>query len=448
MEFANAIHDWIEQVIPVWSLISYPVSPLFIFFSLSIFPFRFPKRYRPITLLIAGIACGAAIYFTDQLSIALFGTLENFGYLKISLMSVVMIILFSCFLFRGNHLLIALTALLLYNLFSALRFVFLGLSMRFLKGFPFESRLGLSLLPTILLCVGIYLLITRVQKNALSGLEKRESILWFFVAALSMVLMCLQSSFELEWWQLILNSLALILTTSALYALIFLYSRQKFISEEQKKLLLNRERYEGYLDQLKELDAHISTVRHEVKNHVFYLDQLVKNRQYEELQQYINRLKDDEMGSAPVISTGNTLIDSLVNQKCGYAHSLGIATDVTVTLPEAIHIPDIALCSILGNLLTNAIEGCEGIEHARISLAMAPFKDYLLLTVKNTVSHNVIKDNPHLQTTKEDPGRHGIGLKVVEQLAAEYAGTLRLEMADPRTISASVMLKNTAIHAR
>lgn len=440
MELQTAVFAFLQVFGPVWDVVTLPIYPLLIFFSLQIFSFRGPRQHQVSILILAGILCGALIYCIDR-PLSLLGV-TPMVYLRFSLIATAVVIPGAVLLYRGDQVLIALTALLLYNLFSALRFIFVGIFGCFFPDLGALDIIRLSLLPSALISVVLCALIKRVQRRAISGLSRRESIMWFVVALLTMLIMCVQSGYTLEWWQSTLSAIDLLLTTGAIYALIFLYSNQKFIAAEQRKILSNMDKYGGYLEQLKELDTHISMVRHEVKNHVFYIDQLLKSGDYGLLQEYVDKLKADSSAPTAVVATGNRVVDSIVNQKCAYAQSLGIGVEVTAALGEELRIDDLSLCSVLGNLLNNAIEGSSGVERAGISLDIRTFKGYVVVTAKNSVSSNVIKENPHLLTTKKDAENHGFGLKVVEQVADRYEGSLRLEMADKRTFSASVMLKN------
>ena len=442
MDVEQLISDFVTAVRPAWDAVCMPAAPVFVFFCLRIFGFRFERRYQNLILLLAGILCGLAIYGLDQ-TLYLVGVASGRGaYLRITLITAAFTIAWALILYRGDRALIALTALLLYNVFSAARFVFLGLITALLPGLTLIEGVAVAILPAALVCAGVYLLIARVQKKAVSGFTRLESICWFAVALVTMVIMCVQSGTVRSGWPLIAMALNVIFTSGAIYCLIFLYSRQKFIASEQQKILANMERYEGYLEQMRELDARMSTVRHELKNHIFYIDRLLEKRDYAALKQYVDRLRDVEPDTAHMVSTGSSVIDAIINQKCGYAQTLGIRTEAHAALPEELHIDELSLCSVLGNLLTNAIEGAVKAENAFLRVEMRPYKDYLMIVVKNTAARDVIKENPHLLTTKKDAEDHGFGLKVVEQIADWYEGTLRLEMEKGHIFAASIMMKN------
>lgn len=442
MDMEQLISDFVAAVRPAWDAICMPAAPLFAFFSLRIFGFRFDRRHQNRILLFAGVLCGLAIYGLDQ-ALYLAGVAGGSGaYLRITLITAAFTITGALLLYRGDRALIALTALLLYNVFSAARFVFLGLITALLPGLTLIEGVAVAILPTLPVCAGVYLFIARVQKRAVSGFTRPESAGWFAVALATMLIMCAQSGTVRFGWALIPMALNVIFTSGAIYCLIYLYSWQKFIASEQQKILGNMERYEGYLEQMKELNARMSAVRHELKNHIFYIDQLLEKRDYAALKEYVGKLRDVEPDAVHMVSTGNSVVDAIINGKCGYAQTLGIRTEARAVLPEELRIDELSLCSVLGNLLTNAIEGAAKAGDAFLRVDMRPYKDYLMIVVKNTAVQNVIKENPHLLTTKKDAENHGIGLKVVEQIADWYEGTLRLEMEEGHIFTASIMMKN------
>lgn len=352
MDVQAALFEFLHTAGPVLDTLGHPVSPLFIHFSIRVFSFRFSKRCQGPILILAGLLCGVAIYAIDQTISWLGATPIPMSYFRISLIVVTVTVPTAAFLYCGDKSLIALTALLLYNVYSAGRFVCLGLFSRNFPGAALIALIRLSTIAAAVISIVLCALIPHLQKTAVSGITQREGVFWFAVAFLAMVVMCVQTEQTRDWQQNVMSAIGLLLTNWAIYSLIFLYSNQKFIAAEQRKILSNMDKYEGYLEQLKELDTHISMMRHEVKNHVFYIDQLLKSGDHDLLQEYVDKLKENDLTLVAVVSTGNTVVDSIVNQKCAYAQSLGIGVEVTAALGEDLRIDDLSLCSVLGNLLS------------------------------------------------------------------------------------------------
>lgn len=66
------------------------------------------------------------------------------------------------------------------------------------------------------------------------------------------------------------------------------------------------------------------------------------------------------------------------------AENVGILTENIIYLPEEIPLSDVEICSLLGNLYDNAIEGCMRAESKRIWLYMKPFHNMLSIKIVNT----------------------------------------------------------------
>lgn len=433
------------QIKSLWDFFSFPVSAWLCFWALRTFDFRFSKRWQMPIILITGFLCGQCVNITDRLLKLLGIVPTSLLYLYISMTSIVFILVGSMVLYRGDKALISLSSLLVYNFFSALRFCFIGILQSFIPQQHGFSIISLSLVPTILCMIPLLHWVVQFRRIVLSGLSQKESIAWFGIALIAMILMCISADFTLNWWQIIINATFLMLTNGAVYYLVFSYARERFVTAEQQKILLNMEKNGAYLEQMKELDAHISMARHEIRNHIFYIDQLVHEQDFDALDAYLNKLKASDISTTRLVSCGHPIIDAIVNVKSSYAHSIGINMSADIFLPETVAIERLPLCSVLANLLNNAIEGSTDIPDAQIKLEIYLHKEYLIITVSNTVSCNILKENPHLLTTKKDADRHGIGLKVVEQIAHWYEGDLRLEMADEHTFCTSVMLRNRSM---
>ena len=59
----------------------------------------------------------------------------------------------------------------------------------------------------------------------------------------------------------------------------------------------------------------------------------------------------------------------------------------------------------------------------------------------NSVTYNVLEENPHLLTTKEDAEQHGIGMRIIRRIVEQNGGMLHYEMVEPKVFSVQVMLR-------
>ena len=105
-----------------------------------------------------------------------------------------------------------------------------------------------------------------------------------------------------------------------------------------------------------ELEDRLSKERHELKNRYFYIQTLLKEKKYDKLDGYLNDVLGTQLSSKQNIHTGNTLMDYIINRKLQEAQKNHIVTCSEILVPSQLPLSDDTLCTILLNLLDNAIE--------------------------------------------------------------------------------------------
>lgn len=160
--------------------------------------------------------------------------------------------------------------------------------------------------------------------------------------------------------------------------------------------------------------------RHDYRNHI----QNMKNRldnDNGELEQYLDDLADDLTQADTSIKTGNVMADAVLNSKLSVAEQKGIRLNVKAHIPNGVALTDVELCSILGNLLDNAMEACKKLPYNErfIRVYIDKFKGQFYLSVQNS-SPSVQRDKGLFRTTKA--GTHGFGLFRIDRIAKKYGG--------------------------
>jgi len=181
-----------------------------------------------------------------------------------------------------------------------------------------------------------------------------------------------------------------------------------------------------HLQQSELAQRELRNLRHEIKNHVFYMQTLLKQNKLDELEDFFSQVYRSEYG-IDMLDSGNSAVDVLLNQKAAYAKSKTIQTTMQVALPEVIPVDESELCSVISNLFDNAVEACESLPAPAISLAVSQTGSYIHIICKNTAPFDVCKNNPLLETTKSY-GNHGIGLQVVQKIIEKYDGMMEYHM--------------------
>jgi len=233
------------------------------------------------------------------------------------------------------------------------------------------------------------------------------------------------------------------LSVNVVMAAIVLYLYFLFFSVireyEEKKLLARQiDLQTKHLEETTETYSDMLQLRHELKNHVFYMNTLLEQKDYEKLTGFFNQVYRQEY-TIDMIESGNHTINAILNQKVAYAKSKGIPVTVSAAVSETLNIDMSYVCAVISNLLDNSIEACELLPEPEISVSVRQKGKYIHITCKNTVAFDVLKENSELTTTKKTP-HHGIGLQVVRNIVDSYDGMIDFYMED-LVFVVNVMLK-------
>lgn len=104
----------------------------------------------------------------------------------------------------------------------------------------------------------------------------------------------------------------------------------------------------------------------------------------------------------------------------------GITCNVNVEFPQNTNIKPHDMCTILANLLDNAIEASEKLKiPGNISLTIRRINHFLLIKVSNACEENKESFAHFPSTTKKNREFHGWGLPSVKDAVEKYNGTLK-----------------------
>lgn len=171
-----------------------------------------------------------------------------------------------------------------------------------------------------------------------------------------------------------------------------------------------------------ELDERIKKERHELKNNYLYIQTLLADKKYDEIEKYLEETIGLKMNALSEVSTGNTMIDYVINRKISEVRKKDIKIYTEVMLPKDISIDEEKFCTVFLNLFNNAAEACSTVVSPDIHIALKCVRNYLCCEIKNKADIELINSNPGLRTTKADNKNHGFGLKIVKETLNECDG--------------------------
>lgn len=212
------------------------------------------------------------------------------------------------------------------------------------------------------------------------------------------------------------------------FIIFYLYdSLSKSFNEKMQTEFAKREivYYRNQSEIIQKNTYELKQFRHDIKNHIIVIEQLIKQQKTEEALEYLSKLTSNLTSTNVYSSTGNFAIDSIINYKLSKAANLGIKITANIVIPEDLKLNEDDFIVILGNLLDNSIEATSKLsDNKYIKLNVEYDKGTIFIAVKNSFDGKVnIKDNVY-ETTKDDKQLHGIGLQSIESSIKKYNGEM------------------------
>lgn len=210
---------------------------------------------------------------------------------------------------------------------------------------------------------------------------------------------------------------------ASLFCILFAYKKllQNFHLSTKLSLLEQEEHFlNQYVEEARARYEQTKSFRHDIKNHITVVKDLLENGKQEEALTYIGDLAEGTAALSFPCSTNNPVVDILLGNKLGMAESMGIKVECSLLLPYPCPVRDIDFGIILSNALDNAIHACQEVDdgsekYIRVSGRMQG--DFILLEVENCFRG-------------KKSARRGTGLSNIKAVAETYQGAMSMKTQD------------------
>lgn len=218
----------------------------------------------------------------------------------------------------------------------------------------------------------------------------------------------------------LLYPLAGIMTAAALVTALAEAVRREIARRTEARLLAQRfELAQSSYEALRWQNEQVMMLRHDMVKHFRLLRQTVTD---EKSAAYLDELIGENEKIRPVVQSGNEMLDVILNSKLSAAADAGITVEIArMKAPDKLPLTDAELCSLVMNLLDNAVEGASapGVEQPYIKLDFSVKEHFFAISCENSTTME------HIQK-EAAPGR-GLGLKIIRQIVARYDALLETE---------------------
>ncbi len=176
--------------------------------------------------------------------------------------------------------------------------------------------------------------------------------------------------------------------------------------------------------------AEIQEMKHDMKQHLIYLQELARSGQKEKLLATLEDLIGQSGSIGQLESrTGNLIIDALVNSVWEKTFKKGILLHTKLTVPQVMKIKDEDLGVLLGNAFDNAVEASEYVKGGKgeIWIEITYEKGYLYILVRNRYQGKIEHNKENRLVSRKEEAFHGWGIYSIKKIAKRYHGHVELD---------------------
>lgn len=215
---------------------------------------------------------------------------------------------------------------------------------------------------------------------------------------------------------------------------------EMFFKKQENELIRNQNK--AYLNQIhimQESQLKIRCLKHDMDSHIAKMQDLLNNRKYADLEDYLHDTKHAIDTDVSIVRSGNESVDSILNYKLTQLKSMKIETEFKILIPENLGISLFDINIVLGNLVDNAIEALKCVpkdEEKKLIIKIDSRQGYIKIYIANTFDGIIAAEG---KSRKSDNINHGLGLKSISRTVEKYGGLLKTEV-NGKWFEASVIM--------
>ena len=194
------------------------------------------------------------------------------------------------------------------------------------------------------------------------------------------------------------------------------WAEARLLSERQELALA------GY-ETMRRQHEEVMMLRHDMAKHLSLLRHMTGEP---EVAAYLDELLGQNEKIRPVIQSGNEMLDIILNGKLSAAADAGINVEIVrMQAPEKLPLSDAELCSLLVNIMDNAVAAASaaGVEQPYIRLDAHLKSGFFVFSCKNSAAREWMQGKKEQETGPT----HGLGLKIIRQISERYGDLMETE---------------------
>lgn len=253
----------------------------------------------------------------------------------------------------------------------------------------------------------------------------------------------------MEWYEnsnlvlaIVIENMALLVITMGCFLVYVKKNKARKSNEEYELLDMLNRYYSQSADNVKKSYDQINMLKHDIRNLLLVVMNLISENQPEEAKNLLGEKLHQIDRIYKLVDTDNEYANAILNQKLSEARAADMEMHCAV-LTSFGGIGNQDICSLLGNLLDNAIEANVGnSDHPWLDILVEGDQDEIEIICRNS-SYKCLKLNhSQLPLTGKASGEHGYGSRIVQEIARKYSGEVLYRVGE-KEVEVAVHLRRS-----
>lgn len=411
----------------------------FIVFYKYLFPMEKKKSFYRTVIVIIIISSTSMLLYT-----------LNYVFINFFIYCAIVI---SCLfiLYNGDKKLIVFSSIWMIFIFSIIDMMFNQIFSIIFQWMGVNDDSVLNLTVAVASLILLIFLGKIIHIKSIQGLRQIKKSYWILFTMLAvadaivLIFIAISTEQRIELSKLILYNISYILIVVGMFVqlsavILLLLSREEHKEKKQiiEKYLIEQKEYYDYL---RFRDNETKKFRHDLRNHMFMIKTFIDNKQYVQLDEYINLINEKIDTFGKHISVNNDIVDAIINKYCEEARQNQVQIKVRGHFPQTCNVSPYDLCTIFSNSLSNAIDAAKESSNKKIELICLYTENEISIKLINSFSGELNYKNGDLYTTKKNEKVHGFGLINVKECVDKNGGLMNIEVMED-TFVLNILLKN------
>lgn len=164
--------------------------------------------------------------------------------------------------------------------------------------------------------------------------------------------------------------------------------------------------------------SEILEFRHDIKNHLYIIQELLENGEIDKAKEYLNHINVIPETAGDRILLKNKSLEIILNQKKALAARKNITFSINVMCE--VKMKDIDICSVVSNMIDNALEAVDEGGYIEFSIKQDPESKGCFVKCVNTYSKTPQLRKGSFVSAKGHG--HGLGIKIIRKISEKYHG--------------------------